>query len=427
MKSLLISILQFFAKRILRKYKPIVVGITGSVGKTSTKEAIFAVLASKFSVLASPKNYNNELGVPLTIIGARAPGSSPLKWCVVFSRALWIWIIPRRYPAIVVLEMGADRPKDIVKLVAFAPPSVGVVTAVAPVHTEFFGSLKRVAVEKRRLVEAVPKEGTVILNFDDAIVRGFADYADGKIMSYGIEEKGSVQGVEIVEYLGSDTFGEIGGVHFKILHDGSAVPIHLHNVLGRQHVYAALAGAAVGRVFQMNMVEISNALLKYAPPPGRMRLISGVKGTVLIDDTYNSSARAAAAALASLGHLSLKEGAQRYAILADMFELGNLTEELHREVGRVAGKEADIVIAVGVSAAWIAEEAIKSGMSSDRVFHFHTLDEGVEHFLQQRIKPGDVLLIKGSQGMRMERLVKGLMAQPLQAKNLLCRQEKEWE
>ena len=176
----------------------------------------------------------------------------------------------------------------------------------------------------------------------------------------------------------------------------------------------------------MNLVEISNALLNYNAPPGRMRIIAGVKGARIIDDSYNASPKATKAALETLGRLSLREGATRYAILADMLELGNLTEAEHREMGRIAAKQADVLLAVGPSAAWIFEEAVKSGLSNDRVFHFHTLEDGVEHFLQERIKPGDLLLIKGSQSMRMEQLVGGLMAEPLKAKELLCRQSQEW-
>ena len=437
MKYWFAQILQFLARLTLLKYQPTIVGITGSVGKTSTKEAVYAVLASKFSAREAPKNYNNEMGVPFAILGVRAPGRSLLRWGVLFARALWLIVWPTRYPAILVLEMGADHPKDILKLVKLAPPKVGVVTAVSPAHTEFFGNVKRVAVEKRRLVEAVPKEGTVVLNMDDDIVAGFFEYAEGKVIGYGVKGVGEVQAVEIVEQVEEMTriatdrvtdqprMVELGSVHFKILVDGSAVPVHLPNVLGMSHVYAALAASAVGRAFGMHMVEISNALLKYAPPPGRMRLVSGVKGTLLIDDTYNSSPRAAISALETFGRLTLAGENTRYAVLGDMLELGTLTEAAHREVGRVAAQHADVLLAVGASAAWMVEEAQKNGMSPDRAFHFHTREE-VEHFLQERIKPGDVLLIKGSQGMRMERLVKGLMAEPLRAGELLCRQDKEW-
>ncbi|KKU73347.1 MAG: Alanine racemase [Parcubacteria group bacterium GW2011_GWA2_47_26] len=425
-KSFLTSFLQLFARLILRKYRPTIVGITGSVGKTSTKEAIQAVLSSKFSTWASPKNYNNELGVPLSIIGAKAPGKSLVHWFTVFLRAIWLLIMPARYPAILILEMAADRPRDIQKLVRLAPPRVGVITAVSPVHTEFFGSIKRVAVEKRRLAEAIPKEGTLILNTDDEIVQTFAEYTDGTVVGYGIVSGANLKAIEIQEHLEIQLSGELGGIHFKTVQDGAAVPVHIRNALGFQHVYAALAAAAVGRAFEMNLVEISNALLNYNAPPGRMRIIAGVKGARIIDDSYNASPKATKAALETLGRLSLREGATRYAILADMLELGNLTEAEHREMGRIAAKQADVLLAVGPSAAWIFEEAVKSGLSNDRVFHFHTLEDGVEHFLQERIKPGDLLLIKGSQSMRMEQLVGGLMAEPLKAKELLCRQSQEW-
>lgn len=434
MKRFLIYLLQLLSRLILYKYKPMIIGITGSVGKTSTKEAVFAVLASKFSVRASPKNYNNELGAPLAIIGATsAPGKSLIKWCAIFLRALLVIVFPARYPAILILEMGADRPRDIAKLVKLALPQIGVITAVSRVHTEFLGNIKRVAVEKRRLVEAVPKQGTVILNMDDEIARGFADYADGKVMGYGIENEADVRGIEIQEQVGLPItdYGlrttELGSVHFKIFHQGSVVPVHLPNVLGYSHIYAALAAAAVGQSLNMNMVEISTALLKYNPPPGRMRLITGVKNTLIIDDTYNSSPAAARAALETLERLTLPGNSKCYAVLGDMLELGQYNESGHREIGHLAADCADVVIGVGPNSAWIIEEARKAGMSEDKTFHFQTFDNTLEHFLQDRIQPGDIILIKGSQGLRLERLVNGLMAEPLRAKELLCRQGKEWK
>ena len=154
--------------------------------------------------------------------------------------------MPARYPAILILEMAADRPRDIQKLVRLAPPRVGVITAVSPVHTEFFGSIKRVAVEKRRLAEAIPKEGTLILNTDDEIVQTFAEYTDGTVVGYGIVSGANLKAIEIQEHLEIQLSGELGGIHFKTVQDGAAVPVHIRNALGFQHVYAALAAAAAG-------------------------------------------------------------------------------------------------------------------------------------------------------------------------------------
>lgn len=426
MRSYIISMLRYLARLILRKYKPVVVAVAGSVGKTAAKEAIFAVLRAKFSVRTTPKDYHEELDILGTLVGIQE-GISPKAFFSLVGmlvRSVAYILFPLRYPAVLVIEMGAKRPRDILYLTKIVPPSMGVVTAVAPVYMEFFRNLKRVALEKRRLVEALPPSGTAILNMDDDFVQEFTEYAEGKVVGYGIRsQQAQVSAIEVREYLAHDNLEECGGISFKILCDGSVVPMRLRNVLSSSHIYAALAAVTVGRAFEMNMVEISNALLRYAPPPGRMRLIAGVKGTTIIDDTFNSSPQAVKSALETLGHLELKPSATRYAILGDMIELGDLNELEHRAVGQIAAQEVDVLIGVGISAQWMIDEARKGGMSEDRVFHFHTREEGLEHFLQERIRPGDVLLIKGARTMKMEQLVKGLMAEPLKAKQLLCRQD----
>jgi UDP-N-acetylmuramoyl-tripeptide--D-alanyl-D-alanine ligase len=428
MKLFLTRLLQFFAKLILNKYKPRIIALTGSVGKTSSKEAVFAVLKNYFDVRASYKNYNNELGVPLTIIGSKTGGRSLFHWLLVFFRALRLLILPSDYPKILVLEMGADHPGDIEKLTKLAPPEVAVVTAVSPVHLEFMGSIEEVAKEKRKLVESLPKNGVAVLNNDDERVLAMKGKTRARIITFGFKKEAEVQAIEMGEYLEKGVMNTqaLGGINFKINYQGNVVPVFLSNVLGRQHVYAALVGASVGLVLGLNLVEISEGLKNYQAPAGRMRLIRGIKNTLIIDDTYNASPQAVLEALEVFARLREKENRRWIAVLGDMLELGSFTEEAHRQVGRKCREVCDLLVTVGERARFIADEAIIVGMPKERVMTMHTTEEA-GHWLQEIIKEGDCLLIKGSQGMRMERIVKELMAEPLRAQELLVRQEKEWQ
>lgn len=420
MKGILGAKLRFFARLILRKYRPRIIAITGSVGKTSAKEAIFAVVSGKFSAWKSPSNYNNELGVPLSIIGVKAAGKSFFRWLAVFARAKRMIFFPYRYPKALVLEMGADHVGDIRKLTALARPSVAVVTAVSPAHLEFFGTMKHVIEEKGSLVEALAEDGVAILNRDDDAVFGMAALTRARKITFGFREGADVQAVEMSER-------PDGGVAFKLRQGGSTVPVTLLGVAGRQHVYAALAAAAVGKALGMNLVEIAEALRKYQAPPGRMRVLSGIKESLVIDDTYNSSPRAALEALLALERMAVaRNGARGIAVLGDMLELGTATEDAHREVGARAAKTAQVVAGVGEAARFLCDQAVKSGMPQEKVFHFHTAAEA-GHWLQDEVKSGDVVLVKGSQGVRMERIVKEVMAEPLRAKELLVRQSDEWQ
>ena len=421
--------LRFFARAILRKYRPDVVGITGSVGKTSTKEAVAAVLEPTFRVRKNIKNYNNEIGVPLSIIGSETGGHSLFKWFLVFLKAgfLLLWRDPS-YPNVLVLEMGADHPGDLKYLTAFVPLKVAVVTSVGPAHLEFFENVDNVAREKSELVRALPRTGIAILNVDDPNVAAMAKKTKGQVIFYGLHEHSNIRGTEIkisheVEYTAIST---IQGVSFKASHAGSTVPVLLNNVIGSHMVTAALAALAVGLSFNLNLVEIASRLKNFTPPLGRMRLLKGIKHTLLIDDTYNSSPPAAVAALRQLGSLQLHANGRKHAVLGDMLEPGRYTIEGHREVGQEVAKQGiDELITVGEMSRDTIRGAVEAGMTESACFNFET-SQAAGKFLQNRIKEGDVLLVKGSQGVRMERIVKELMAEPQRAKELLVRQSKPW-
>ncbi len=424
--------LKILAKMILVKYKPDVVGITGSVGKTSAKEAIYAVLFSKFNARKNIKNYNNEIGVPLTIIGSESPGKSIFGWAGVFLKALKLILVKdKNYPKILVLEMGVDKPGDMDYLNKIVKCKIGVITAIGPVHLEFFGSMQNIQKEKGKLIQSLPESGWAILNYDDERAMRISKLSKAKFLTYGFNSGAGIIAKEMAfNFLSiggqEDSIKNLSGVSFKICYHGSSAPVLLRDVFGSAAVYAALAGASVGVAYGFNLIEIAQALSKFKSPKGRMNLIQGVKNTLIIDDTYNSSPQSSISALSIISKMPLEKGARKFAVLGDMLELGSVSEEEHKKVGREAVKAGiDKLIVVGERSRDIARGAESAGMLSDNIFHF-VESEGAGKFIQDRINEGDLILIKGSQGMRMEKIAKEIMAEPLRAKELLVRQDEQW-
>jgi UDP-N-acetylmuramoyl-tripeptide--D-alanyl-D-alanine ligase len=418
MRKLLQKLLRFFSKSVLKKYKPVIIAVTGSVGKTSTKEAIFHVLKTHFGekeVRRNQRNYNNEIGVPLTIFGLETGGSSVFLWFFKFMKIFWMTIFRTEYPSFLVLEMGADRPGDIEYLVNFVKPKVGVITALGeiPVHVEFFENPQQVAKEKRNLISSLNENGIAILNYDDEAVRQMAEGIQAKVFTYGLKDKADVRATNYDLKVNAN--GNVSELNFKLEFGGSSVPARLVNVLGVQHLYSALAAAGVGITFNMNLVEIVEALKEFQPLPGRMHLIKGIKNTLIVDDTYNAAMLSMDAALESL---KIFENRKKIVVLGDMLEIGEYAPEAHKRIGGKASEIADMIFTVGSRAKFIAEEAIKQGFPENRIFQFMVSDDAAIK-VQEEIKENDVILIKGSRAMKMERVVKEIMAEPEKAEELL--------
>jgi len=418
--QLLEKIMRFMARSVIRKYEPIIVGITGSVGKTSAKEAVFLVLSSKYRVRKNEKNYNNEVGIPLTIIGAQSGGHSVLRWGWVVVKWLALMLFPLRYPEIIVLEMGIDRPGDMDYLTSFIPVTVGIVTAIASNHLEFFKNIDHIAREKGRILKDVPSHGLAILNADDERVAAFKEKVKIPVLTYGFSENSHVKGVR--QSFGSEGI-ERTGIQFKLSYEGKTIPMRLPHVVAEHLVYATLAAIATGIYFKINLVEIAKTLEKFSPPPGRMNLIPGVKRSFILDDTYNASPRSMLAALEVLHTLP---GGRKIAVLGDMLELGEDLERGHKEVAeKVFAAKADLFFAIGKRMEIAMHHLISLGYPTDKIFYFSDL-EMMGKKLQDEMEEGDVILVKGSQGMRLEKIVEEVMAEPLRAEKILCRQNKEW-
>ena len=435
MKQILQAILFYFSRIIIRRYKPVIIAVTGSVGKTSAKEAIYTVLKTKFRVRKSEFNYNNEIGVPLAIFGLPHPGKNIFRWFALFLLVIADALVKNKsFPEMLILEMGVDRPGDMKHLIACAPPLVGVITEIGeiPVHVEFFSGPKEVADEKANIIKFLPIEGFAVLNADDEVLDDMPKKTKAHALRFGFSDDADLKITNFELSAGYDETlkKEIPrGVHFKIEYQGKVIPVKLPDVFGKPAAYAAAVGALVGLIFKMNLIEISSALLGYVPPPGRLRLLRGIKNSFILDDTYNSSPEALHAALDTLRDLP---GKRKIAVLGDMLELGTYSEGAHRAAGDMVSEIADALLTVGARAKFIADEAMQGGIENKKVMdkkYVSTFDrsEDAGKALQDIIQEGDLILVKGSQGIRMERVVEEIMAEPEKAGKLLVRQSAYWK
>lgn len=420
LKHIVVWILTLEAKTVIKKYKPKIIGVTGSVGKTSTKDAIFTVLGDHFYVRKSRKSFNSEIGIPLTILGCDTAWSNPLLWLKNILIGFGVIFFPNHYPEWLVLEVGLDRPGDIKNVIRWLSFDVVVYTRLSerPVHVEFFDSPKALLEEKAALLKGLKRGGVFVVNADDPLQTEYQRESATRL-TYGLKEA-SVMGSHIaIEYKDDEPVG----MSFRVDHAGSSVPVVIHGVLGSQHVYPALAAFAVGLLLDINLVHMQKSYSKHKHMPGRMRILKGIHSSILIDDSYNASPIATETALDTFAQLTVS--GKKICILGDMTELGELTVESHESIGKKAAACTDLFIAVGHRMSVAAETAHSAGMSSTAVITYDTAREAAVH-AKELLAAGDIVLIKGSQSMRMERVTKALLEKPEEGKKLLVRQENIW-
>jgi UDP-N-acetylmuramoyl-tripeptide--D-alanyl-D-alanine ligase len=424
------SYLASCVSRAIRREKPLVVAVAGSVGKSSTKTAVgiaLGALEAGSGVVMTEKNYNNELGVPLTVFGASMPGRSPFKWMSLLMKATMTSLgISKLRAKTFVLELGTDHPGDLPKLMKMVEPTVGVLTAIGAEHTEYFGTIEAVAEEEGSVIRMLPEDGVAVVNGDDERVLHQSSSVEGKVVSFGLSEAATTRILRADPIIDEEDPSK-SGLEITIARYGSRWQFRLAGTVGRPHAFAAAAAVSVvGALDQDDALAIQRLKASYHGMAGRMRLLEGIKKTWLIDDTYNSSPLAALSALRDLTSFPVAEGGRRIAVMGDMLELGALAQESHEEVGRAAAEAGiDMLVLCGTLAHATARSAIAAGMSEDRVIVFPK-SEDAGMFIQERLKQNDVVLIKGSQGIRMERVTKELMARPDLAETLLVRHTKDW-
>ncbi len=394
------NILAFLARWAIRKHQPGIVGITGTVGKTSTKEAVISILKQIRKARSATGNFNNEFGFPLAILGEYDRIGGAFFWLRVVITSFFNLLFGKKYPELLVLEYAADKPGDIKYLLEIAKPQIGVVTAIGdiPVHVEFYSGPDAVAREKSRLVEALPAIGFAILNFDDEVVYEMKDRTRAHVITYGFGEGANLR---ITNFENRMDAGRPAGISFKLEYGGNFVPIRLDGAFGKAQAYAAAASAAIGLAFGMNLVRISEALAYYHVPPRRGKIIPGIKDTWIIDDTYNASPLSMHAALDTLKSL---DGKRKIAVLGDMLEIGKYTIEAHEQIGKIAERVVDVLVTVGPRARFIADSANKAGLARKNIQSFDLVEEALP-VVQDLIKKGDLVLVKASRAMELDKVV----------------------
>jgi len=423
LKKIVIYILTQEAKLALKRYKPKIIAVTGSVGKTSTKDAIYTSLCDFILIRKNQKSFNSEIGVPLTILGLENAWGNPLRWLQNILKGISVCIWQEKYPDWLVLEIGADQPGDIESITKWLIPDIVVMTRIpgVPVHIEYFKDSNSLMEEKAFLLKALREGGTAILNADDENILALGKYVKGTVIHYGMENPATIYADKYGLMYDGDN---LAGMQFRILYDSNIIPVVLKGVVGIQHVYPVLASACVGLAIKMPLVKLTESFLNHEYPRGRMNVVAGINNTVIIDDTYNSSPVALEFALKTLKEVLTK--GRKIVVLGDMLELGSHSSTAHREGGKMVYGCADILLTVGVRARDFKESALEAGMLESSTWSFSSSFEAGD-FLKDFIKEGDVILVKGSQSMRMEKAVALILEDKENIKKLLVRQEKEWK
>lgn len=352
------------------RFTPQVIGITGSVGKSSTKELLAAVLSQRMPTLKSERSYNNEIGLPLTLLALREE-----------HRA-------------VVVEMGTYGPGEIALLSEIARPQIGVVTNVSHSHLERMGTLEAIACAKAELPAALPADGLAVLNGDEPLVRAMASVTAAPVCLYGLAPDCDLRGDQVQSH-------GLAGFSFCVYEGGEARRLHCA-LPGRHNVHNALAAVAVARHLGLSWEEVA-AGLQDTRAHLRLLPVPGVGESTLLDDTYNASPYSCRAALDLLAEMP----GRKIAVLGDMYELGAFEEEGHRQVGGWAAEVVAELYTLGPRARWIAQAALARGLPPDRVHQAETHEQVVQ-MLSGHLQAGDVVLIKGSRAMEMERIVAAL-------------------
>ncbi len=421
-KRIVVYILTLEAKVLLRRHKPTIIAVTGSVGKTSMKDAIYSILKKNYSARKSEKSFNSDIGVPLAVLGLPNAWNNPFLWLKNIIDGFFSAVFSKEYPKYLVLETGVDRPGDMKKLASWLSPNIVVLTRFpnVPVHVEFFSTPEAVVEEKMNLVKSLHPEGVVIYNNDDEDIQAQIAGVRQQTIGYGrfLNSHFKASDDEVIYTDDVPT-----GISFVLEHVGQIVQVRAMGAIGLPLVYTYAGAIATAAQCGVSMQDAVEALEAHLPPPGRMRILGGIKGSVILDDTYNSSPAAVEQALATLGEI--KHAKRKIAVLGDMLELGKFSAREHERVGEQVANVAQALFTIGVRSRKTAESALANGLDEMAIFQYEDVVRAGKE-LQAYLKPGDVVLVKASQGIRAEKIVEEVMSEPQFSTELLVRQDKAW-
>ncbi|MFI5087140.1 MAG: UDP-N-acetylmuramoyl-tripeptide--D-alanyl-D-alanine ligase [Terriglobales bacterium] len=361
-----LAALQTLGRAVRRMWNKTVIAITGSAGKTTTKESAARLLSAKFRVLKSEGNLNNHYGLPLQLLRLE----------------------PEHQLAVV--ELGMNHAGEIRALAALCEPNVGVVTCVAPVHLGFFNSVADIARAKYELIQSLPAAGTAVLNADDEYVSQFGRDFSGRVITFGVNRPADVR-AEAIREMGPD------GSEFDVV--AGAVRAHARlPLIGRHNVYNALGAIAVALFGGLNLEEATSGVALLTPSDKRGQVLT-VGGATVINDTYNSNPRALDYVVDALAGMAVRDGSRRIVVAGEMLELGAATDDLHRRSGaHMADKKIDVVVGVRGAARKIVDAAAEAGVRAE----FVDSPEQAGEWLAREVRPGDIVLLKASRGVKLE-------------------------
>jgi len=417
LKSLVAHILGFLAHAVVRRYHPRIVMVTGSVGKTSTKDAVAAVLSARFFVRKSEKSFNTQFGVPFTILGVENPWKNAFAWVSVAKKALALLLLPNHYPNMLVLEVGADKPGDLARILRVVTPDAVVVTRLPliPVHVEAYPSPEMVQEEEFSPAYTLAASAPLIVPDDDPYALDNAMRTSARVFSYGMTPHATVR----ISDVGFDQYeGKVSGMRASIGTIGAQENIVVKGSVGVTQLLPLAAALAAALAYDISLAEAVKTLESYEAPPGRGRLLAGKNGSIIIDDSYNSSPVAVEEALKTLK--TFPHAKRRIAVLGDMLELGRYSVMEHERIAVLARESVDLIVTVGIRARAFAATPRKAEIVQ------YTDSRAAARELPALIRAGDVILVKGSQSIRTERIVEALLADPSDMIKLV-RQEKAWK
>src|SRR3989338_3558890 len=420
-KKIIIILLRLVCRAILWRHKPIVVAITGSVGKTTTKDIVAHGLASVGHVGKADKSFNSDFGVPLSIIGAPNPWGSVMGWMSVIYQGIKT-IIKSKYPKILILEVGTRFPGDIPRLAKWLKPHISLITHIpnVPVHIEFFESRQHIVDEKSMLAKYTRKGGTIILNRDSEHVYNIAKMTEHPVLSIGFSEDADIRATNVERIIMDD--GQYG-MKFDVIIHNQILPVIVPGFVANHQIYGVLYAMAVADVLGYDTNQVALSMINLKSTPGRLNPLFGIKNTLILDDSYNASPAAMEAAIETLSNLNIP--GRKIAVLGDMLDLGKMTMYVHNQIGLILKDNTHYAFLVGPRMEYAYQSAIENKYPKTKIFHVEKpLD--VLPLIEKILKTGDAILVKGSQGMRMERLVAELIEDKENAHHLLARQDFEW-
>jgi len=441
LKEWVVKILTWESEIILGKFKPRLITITGNVGKTTTKDFIYAVLKSPWKgthmersgmsgdVRAAEKSQNSEFGVCLTILGEKNAWNNPSAW----FKLLTVGFVKeyfKKYPEKLILEIGADHSGDIKHITSFVKPDVVVLTAFqkTPTHGEFFHTIEQHIREKKYLVDAIKPGGTVVYNADDEVMNKMARSVEGlrdvKLISFGKSESANVRISESKNIYDSEQ--EVLGTRVKLGAGGRTLEVDLIGVLGEAQNFSLAAAVGVGLVEGMSLQAVGESIKNnFAPTPSRMRILRGVNNSKILDDSYNASPIAVENAVSVLKNTFIR--GKKIVVLGHMAELGEKTRDVHIEQAVNVASVADVIIFSGKYNEHYLEGARQAKFPVEKIFIAQDANEVNRIVLENNLlKEWDLLFVKGSQSARLERVVTEFLFDKRDTEKV-CRQDVEWK